>query len=404
MIQLNTLVFLLSITEQGVILLLPPIFKSAHLPVSTIGFLVALIAVGRLASRVPGGILYGSSVRRVTLPASVLLVASTSILFAFPLPLEVTVFLVFIHGVSYGLATTMLLAICMEIIRGRKNLAAAMGWYTAFLSAGNTLGSLIAGYLADNWGFGPALASMALAAVGTLVFLPIVSWPTLADGQEPAQAIGDPPRLANPLQVVRSALEELRALPSPVYLAILLAFYINFLSYLTNAFYPLWALQLGLSLTLIGTLKSLYSAAGTVVRLFLGVILERVDYRLINNVSLVLLAGATSVLSLTASFAALTGAFITLGVSRGVVRATSATYAAESAPSGSRFKGLASGVYSTGLDLGSILGPGLGGIAVQFVGLGSVFWVLPVCLLIPCLTLAIRAARAGVGIGEREPS
>ena len=402
MIRISIVVFLISITEAGVQLLLPPVLKSGYLPVSSIGFLIALSAIGRLVSRVPAGFLYGSRVRKVTLPASLLLIGSTSILFAFPLPIELTGFVILIHGVGYGLATTMLLALCMDIIRGRKNLAAMMGWYTAFLSAGNSLGSLLAGFLADQWGFALALACMAISASSSLVLLPAVSWPSLAPRQDPAHSPKEIARAVNVREKVRSALQALGEMPAPVYLAVLLAFYINFLSHLTNTFYPLWALQLGLSLTLVGTLKSIYSAAGTVVRLFLGVILQRIDYRLINNVCLVLLAGATSLLAFVASFPALTGIFLTLGVSRGVVRATSATYAADSAPTGPRFKGLASGVYSAGLDLGSILGPGIGGIAVQFVGLGSVFWILPLCLLVPCLGLAVQATRVGVEIRETE--
>jgi len=92
-------------------------------------------------------------------------------------------------------------------------------------------------------------------------------------------------------------------------------------------------------------------------------------------------------------FPALIGIFFTLGASRGVVRATSATYAAESAPASSRLKGLVSGVYSAGLDVGNILGPTVGGLTVHLVGLSAVFWVLPVCLLIPCLVLTVWAER-----------
>ena len=177
------------------------------------------------------------------------------------------------------------------------------------------------------------------------------------------------------------------------YLAVLLAFYINFLNQITNAFYPIFALQMGLSLTIVGSLKGAYSGAGTVVRLVLGVILKRVNFRLANYVSLAILAGATALLAVVTSVWVLLLVFVTLGIARGVMRATSATFAAGAQMTSSRRRGLAAGVYNAGLDVGSILGPVIGGFTVSAFGLRAVFWLPPLVLLVPGLVLAVRVGR-----------
>lgn len=397
-LRVNAIVFMLAVTEAGVQLLLPPFLKEGSISVSSVGYLVSLLAAGRLFSRAPGAYVYGLRLRGSALTLSVLLAAGTGAALALSPSTGLIGLIIFVHGLSYGLATTMLLALCMEIIRGGREMAGMMGWYTAFTSAGNSLGSLLAGFMADRLGMAASFTGLAVFAGAAALLVSLITWPDLA---APVEAAGD---LRRPLKMniraaARSAGEALRGIPLPVYLAVGLAFYINFLNQLTNTYYPLWALQCGLALTLVGLLKSLNSAAGTLVRLFLGVILLKVNYRLLNNLCLVMLSLATGLLAFARYMPALTVIFLTLGSTRGVVRATSATYAAESTPANSRLKGMASGIYSAGLDLGNILGPAVGGIAVSLVGLGRVFWVMPALLLTPCLVLVLRAGRTeGLGI------
>lgn len=396
--KVNIIVFMLAVTEAGIQLLLPPFLNTGNIPVSSVGFLVSFLAVGRLLSRAPGAFLYGIGTRVAALPAAILLIAATSVLLVFTPSVWLTGALLLIHGLSYGLATTMLLALCMEIIRGAREIAGMMGWYTAFTSAGNSLGSLLAGFMADRLGMAASFTGLAVFAGAAVLLVSLVTWPDLAAPVEVAGSFRRSPKI-NLRAAASSAMGALRGIPLPVYLAVGLAFYINFLNQLTNTYYPLWALQCGLALTLVGLLKSVNSAAGTLVRLFLGVILLKVNYRLLNNLCLVMLSLATGLLAFARYIPALTVIFLTLGSTRGVVRATSATYAAESMPANSRLKGMASGIYSAGLDLGNILGPAVGGIAVSLVGLGRVFWVMPALLLTPCLVLVLRAGRTeGLGI------
>jgi len=273
MLKINLIVFLLSLTEAGVQLLLPPFLQAGHFAVAAVGYHVSFLAIGRLLSRFPGAFLYGFNFRGAALMMALLLVSVTTILFSLCLPAGLIGFVILVHGFCYGLATTMLLALCMEIIRGGREAAGMMGWYTAFTSAGNSLGSFLAGYLVDRWGMAVAFASMAVFAGSTALLVSVVPWPVLATSEESAKSGRDVKKI-NIREITGSVAQLMRKMPLPVCLGILLAFYINFLNQMNNAFYPLWALQCGLTLTLVGLLKSVNSATGTMVRLFLGVILR----------------------------------------------------------------------------------------------------------------------------------
>lgn len=402
-------VFFLAVAETGVQLLVPPYLSITGVATASVGFLMAILAAGRLGSRLAGAHLYGRESRRGALLV-VLAAASLSALpFAVTLPHAAAGLVLFVHGLAYGLATTMTLALCMESIRSPADAAGVMGWYTGFTSGGHFVGAFAAGYLADHWGMSQSFVVIALTTCIALPLMALVRWPDLVrrgrvvvprgghgsvdQGTAGAADVGDEAGSGSPADGRPRLISLVRSLPAPVYLAVLLAFCINFLNQINNAFYPLLALEMGLTLTIVGSLKGAYSAAGTVARLALGVVLKRIDFRRANYVSLVVLAGLTALVPVFTSVSVLLPLFLALGVSRGVLRATSATFAAGAHMTSSRRRGLAAGVYNAGLDLGSILGPVVGGLTVGAFGLRAAFWLPPLALVVPGLILAVRVGR-----------
>jgi predicted MFS family arabinose efflux permease len=65
--------------------------------------------------------------------------------------------------------------------------------------------------------------------------------------------------------------------------------------------------------------------------------------------------------------------------------------------------GLASGVYNSGLDLGTIIGPALGGLIASAVGIGPMFQIVAVLSLLAWLAVALSgpATREASGLTKR---
>jgi MFS family permease len=66
-------------------------------------------------------------------------------------------------------------------------------------------------------------------------------------------------------------------------------------------------------------------------------------------------------------------AFAALGLTRGLLRVASAALVMDGAGETDARRGAASGVYLAGLDLGKIVGPLVGGVGADAVGLRSTF-------------------------------
>ena len=94
--------------------------------------------------------------------------------------------------------------------------------------------------------------------------------------------------------------------------------------------------------------------------------------------------------------------FIVLGLTRGILRATSAANIAELRREG-RDVGLASGVYNAGLDIGGIIGPALGGAVATVVGIPQMFQVVALTSLVAWLLVALAtpASRDAAGFSKR---
>nr|NIO70905.1 MFS transporter [Anaerolineae bacterium] len=162
-----------------------------------------------------------------------------------------------------------------------------------------------------------------------------------------------------------------------------IVFCLNCLFGTTNAFFPLYGLGVGLSLTIIGLLRSVRSFCASVVRPLSGLVFKVVSFRQVSHGGLII--GAAAVFALTSTrwvpvFAVL---FAFMGLSRGLTRSATATMVAENREEGEdQGLGVASGVYNAGLDLGSIAGPVVGGVLASAMGIGSMFRVVPLMVLL----------------------
>ncbi len=372
-------VFALTIAEGGVNAILSPFLQSLHFSLMFIGYFMSMMSFSRLLSRLPAGMLYGFSQKQLFFFIFTLLFGLSTIVLGLSTNTIVLGLAIFAHGFSFGLLTTILLALCLEIKVEKRRIGEIMGWYMAFNSAGHAVGNFLGGVLADYLGFKQCFLIMGLVTGMTILLQTKLSWPEL-EAEQARQ-----PGKNNKGDFFKGKIpsfSEMTKLPKGVILAALLGFIINALNNMMNTFFPLLALQKGISLSLIGFLKGIMGTAATLIRMSLGLLVKWVNYRTLNNTALIILSVGVFLLPVSTSVLILTILFIATGMGRGIVRTTSAIFMADHSFKDLRSKGIASAVYNVGLDLGSVIGPVLGGLMSHVLGLATIFQIFPIAFLL----------------------
>jgi predicted MFS family arabinose efflux permease len=265
-----------------------------------------------------------------------------------------------------------------------------MAWYTAAISLGYALGSVIGGSLAETIGIPSTLGLIGLLPIAGA--LAIMTLPAVEGAPFPMDRGSG----------LRGLLAAGAKLDRRVWLAFVVVLYLNVLSDSVDTFFPVFAPTIGISLAVVGILRAFKSGSAIFIRSTSVILLRVVDHRTVMLVAIIAAAVATMALPLSASLAALIPIFIVLGLTRGILRATSAATIAELRNEG-RDVGLASGVYNSGLDIGAIIGPALGGAIASVLGIAQMFQVIAVISLAAWLAVALSspATRAASGLGRR---
>ena len=373
-------------TKGTVEIVFPPYLVGYGYTLTLIGVITSLVAVVQLASRVPIGVAYRAD--RAARQFAVALVAfglsGSGFAFADGHPVAV-VALTLVHGFAFGSAGTLGLALVIDITEG-KRAGASMAWYTAAISAGYALGSIVGGTLADVIGIPATMGLIGLLPI--VAALVVLALPAIEGAPLPSDR---GPGLGGLLRAGAK-------LDGRVWLAFVTVLYINLLWDSLDTFFVIFAPSVGISLAVVGFLRALKSGAAVFIRVTGAVLLEHIDHRRVTLVG-VLAAGVTMVmLPTSSSMAVLVPAFVVLGLARGVLRATSAATIAELRSEG-RDVGLASGVYNAGLDIGSIAGPVLGGAVASVIGIPQMFQAVALMSLAAWLAVALSSARTRTAAG-----
>ncbi|HZW53253.1 MAG TPA: MFS transporter [Candidatus Elarobacter sp.] len=368
-------------TAEGTLgLLYAPYLDRYGYALPTIGTLSALLGIFRLVSRVPSGAAYHpSNARRQLLFWLMVFTASTSG-FAFANGNVVAVaLLTIVHGYAFGALGTYNLAVTIDLTGGERA-GAIMGWYTAALSTGYALGSFVGGAAADRLGVDGALALLGgLPALSALLVVPM-------------PVISAAPNAIERAPGLRGLFAAHARIDGRVWLAFLIALYINILSDSVDTFFPLFGLSVGIPLAASGALRGLKSGAATFIRFISGAIFRYVDHRTVNFWGVLLFGISSLVLGAVTSLPVFFALFLAAGVARGLLRVTSAASVAELRREGTDV-GIASGIYNMGLDAGAIVGPAIGGVVGDAVGLGAMFALVSGSALLLYFGAALATAK-----------
>lgn len=386
-------VIAITTAEGAVNLLYAPYLQAYGYSLPAIGALSSLFALFRLGARVPVGATYRPArARRQLAMALGLFTAGTSGFAVAHGNVVAVVLLTVVHGFAFGSLGTLTLAVVIDLTGGRRA-GVVMGWYTAALSIGYALGAFAGGGLADA--AGAPLALGVLGALPTAAALALVALP-------PVQG---PPHPAGAGKGLGGLLAAAAALDARVWLAFTIGVYLNLLSDSVDTFFPLFGLSIGLPLAATGVLKGLKSGSAAVIRFVSAVLFRYLDHRSINVWAVILSGAATAVLPWGSTFGALAALFVLAGLTRGILRVTSAATVAELRSEG-REVGLASGIYNAGLDVGAIVGPPLGGLLGRALSLPAMFQVVGVGCVAAyfAVALATRAGRSALRWRLRAPA
>jgi MFS family permease len=147
-------VALLNGSEGMITLLVPPYMDGLGFAPTAVGLLVSAYGVACLASRLPAGALYRGERAKTLLCSSLVAVALISMVY--PLATEAWSLLLVraLHGLAYGLATTINLALFIDSLPPTAARHHAMGYFMGALGGGFTLGQALGGFAADWYGYG----------------------------------------------------------------------------------------------------------------------------------------------------------------------------------------------------------------------------------------------------------
>lgn len=378
-------------TAKGTLEIVYPPYLAGHgYSLSLIGLLTSLFAALQLASRMPVGIAYRAerAKRQFAAALAVFGIATSGFAFANGQAVPVVLLSVLL-GFAFGSIGTLGLALAIDVTAGRRA-GASMAWYTAAISLGYALGSIIGGSLAETIGIPSTLGLIGLLPVAGAVA--VLALPDIEGAPFPVERG----------RGLRGLFAAAGKLDRRVWLAFVIVLYINVLSDSTDTFFPVFAPAIGISLAAVGLLRAFKSGAAIFIRSTGVVLLRFVDYRTVTLIAIVAASAATFAIPLSASLVALIPIWIVLGLTRGVLRATSAATIAELRNEG-RDVGLASGVYNSGLDIGAIIGPALGGALATVFGIGPMFQIVAVASLAAWLAVALSspATRVASGLARR---
>jgi MFS family permease len=372
---------LFTLGDGSMQLLAAPHLAAQGIPAATIGPMVAGYSVAALIFRFVLASVYSSSRAVFLVPLGCLLQTAAFVGIAVNTDPLILTGLVALNGAGFALASTGGLAAMMDLVDG-TNAGPIMGWYTGSIGAGYSMAAFLGGWLGDALGTSQALLAVAvipsMAGVALAGALRQVSH---ASQGFPSEAGHSPTRRTGLLTAVRTA--------SPiVWLATAIALYINLTSGVLMTYFPLYGLEIGISLATIGVLVGLHSAVSSFARFATPPLFRRVHHR--RTVGPMVILSGLGVAGVTASprFGVLLVAFLAIGLARGMLRVASAALATEG--SGSTTRGAASGLYLSGLDVGKIVGPSVGGLGVATLGYVPTFLVA--AIVFPLIFLGLTTA------------
>lgn len=347
--------------------IVPPFLQSAQFPVAMIGSLISLGPVLALASRIPIGLAYTDKRARALMSLALLAMAACNFLYPYAVTSLTFAVVQGLNGFAYGAITTLYLAFYIGSLPPDEDRNHAMGYYAGSLALGYSTGNFLAGYIADRFGYE---TTFQLAALLSLLCAGLLF--TLGSGPSETRRKGEsPPDGVHWVQSLKAAWE-----PKLVAVAVV-ALFLNLLHQMANVFLPLYGLAVGLTLTQVGVIKGFYALCNAITRPISGLVVKQMGHRHISYGGLPVQSFFVMLVPLCTDFLTLLIVYVSAGFIRAVAIVSNAVSLVQDTDETRVPRGMSSGLYNAGGDLGNIIGPSMGGLIASVTGLAQLFFVGP---------------------------
>ncbi len=272
------------------------------------------------------------------------------------------------HGLATAIYGPVTLAYVAELSRGGR-VAEDIGWFELARSGGYIVGPALAGWLLLS--LEPAAVFTVIGFISCAVFLPVLLLPETRPKEKRKRK--------SVLKYVIAAIRDGGRTPA-VWLTGGLEAAAFIALYTLKAFLPIYALEAGLSIALVGLYFSLGEAAHALGKPFCGRLGDRLGYRPTISLGLLLLAAALLLVS------ALPGGllFFLPALLTGLAQALIFPAAKALVARGISAEHLGAGMGLIGMlqNLGKVAGPVLGGFAIAALGYAGALMLLSALLCI----------------------
>jgi predicted MFS family arabinose efflux permease len=385
--QHSSLVAVIALNAQLAALysLVPPYLEARGYSVSAVGLLVAIAFALALLARLPAGLVYRRSRARGLLAVAVVVDAAATVLHVVAADLALLVVARVVVGAAHSVATTVNFAAFVEDLGPGRAREQGLSYYTTGIAVGYAIGSFASGFVVDAYGYPAAFGLTALFSLAALFGLPPAPAPstTVARGGAPAPtALPSVPR-ASPRAALQP--EILLVVAATLLLNVLFAFW--------NAYLPLYALAVGLSLAQVGVIRGLYGVCNVVGRPLVGRVVGTLGPARLILASFALQTLLLAGVPLLTAFTPLLLLFLAAGCLRAVTVVSTTVAMVAASERGGVPRGVTAGLYNAGVDCGVLLGPAVGGLIAGAVGIGGAFVATP-ALAFGAYLLALGAVRA----------
>ena len=340
-------------------------FLGAIVSVSTITGLVLKPFFGILSDR--GG-------RRVWLLIGTCFFAFMPFVYGFISTTEGLFVIRLAHGLAtaiYGPVTLAYIAELSAARRGRADtdpsIAEDIGWFQMARSGGYIVGPVLAGGLLTV--MEPAAVFTLIGLISCAVFVPVLQLPDTRPEKK---------RKRKPLlQHIRNAIRDGGRRPAIWLTGSLEA--ITFIAlYTLKAFLPIYALEAGVSVALVGTFFSLQEAVHVIAKPYCGRLGDRYGYLLAISLGMLVLAASLPLVYALEAGAAFLAPALMMGLAQALI--FPAAIALVSNRISPEHLGAGMGLIGMMQNFGKVAGPILGGLAIQSLGYESTLLCLSAML------------------------